>query len=1599
VKQELQDQAAEPPQAPFGVPGAVKLLRALGWTVGGVCCVFLATLASVALHAEHPLLRRVVAQKVAATVAKKFKGSVQLDGLQRFGLERVELRRLRLRDPRGKTVADLNGVSLHPPAWSAVVAGLQQRQLKLGALRVSRAEIVLSKHRGQLTLSEALQRRKPSIPKAKPIAAAKRPLGLRIASLRVEALRVRSEGPDFAPKLDARLRKIALSLKHDGRATAVRLQGLQLEDDVALGGKLRAQIQGTIDAEPSRSKWLVTTRAQGQFEGVGFAHEGSLDGKQIRASLALPGVPAAKLKQWLPDMPAKGRLGLEARLSGRLPLLHLKGRLAPVGGNGHSAGEVAIDLAANVEQINQLAIRLRSRAFDLSRMSVRAPPSRLDATVRSRLSWTKGGALHLAGHLESRNSSLAGRALPRLAGRFEASRQRLVAWLHAAELGAEGSVWAQVMDLEKPATKRRVDFAAALVAPALQRLSRLRAWIPALKSRRLRGKAALELSGSLRGAQLSAYGRATLQRFAYAPAKASARGFQATARLNGPLTALQIQARGAAHAVRLAQRELDTLGFSLSGPLKRPRLVTQAEAEDGSSLWLAAWLDHEARDVQDLRVKWSQGLDSVAGSVARIVPASRRVEDLNLRIFGGTLKGRLGFDQGVPHGELIAKGISLRSLGRSWLGRPLMRGRFGARLVLPTTPDTRRPARLRIELEDVAYVHPQWARASGSVALTFDGKRLVPTGNLNFGAGNCKEAMGNVVLAGQKIRLGGPLLRRASWQRVAGAVVLRTQINQPECLLNPLRKLMGKKVPQLAGTTAIQLRLSRETNKGWPTLSLKLRTLRMRAHLSAQKPGANSWRSEKLDLLLDASVGPTGELKVHAGVLPTQKRIAFEKLHAESAVAHVELATQFEPKEVWQRPAALLRRLASGRQARRQPIHARLQLPAQGVEQLSMLPSPLPKHFKDWAGRIRGTLAFDGSLARPSIAARLRLLRIRSSRESQSAGGIDSDLHLNYFDGHWYGHAQFRRRGKALARIEGRFNDDLSSRLDGNLGPLGPGNVHLHFSNARVATLPLLGNRGLDGRVVGTLRLRQPPTGRPTLRGTIEVKKPSIRGRPLARRVWLRAESTKGKDRTHAEIGIDDLRGGRLLLQAKGALLRAKQAFLPSYDRALPAEVRVEAKRFSLAGFETLSGGRLQAAGGVLHGVAQLNYQPRRAQPLQIEAKMTLRDGKVHGFGQRLAGLRATLRNEGSVLRVEGLRAQANGGELDGSGRLRFEGLRPTDFQAQLGIDEERAVPIAFGGRHFGQLSGQFHVHYAIAKAKSVKPSVLRLRVVRAKLKLPPTLARNVQSLQEHPDVQRADHRSVSQAPKPARSNARRVEVIVRDMALEGAGARLRFGTPATQPLVLTGGRARGAIEVNEGRFRLLGKSFVVERARLDLSPGADGVATVGLVARWDAPDGSRVYAEYQGPVSPIDPAKLKLRSAPERSQEAVASLLLLGDADDMQASSGRSSGEQRAGNLGAGLIALRLNQTLGRLAPRLSVGGTIEGARSLRYQLNDRISAVAEIDSVETSNEGQTSAEESPQTKLMLNWRLSPRWLVRGSLGFGGQAPSGVDLFYQYRY
>ena len=208
-----------------------------------------------------------------------------------------------------------------------------------------------------------------------------------------------------------------------------------------------------------------------------------------------------------------------------------------------------------------------------------------------------------------------------------------------------------------------------------------------------------------------------------------------------------------------------------------------------------------------------------------------------------------------------------------------------------------------------------------------------------------------------------------------------------------------------------------------------------------------------------------------------------------------------------------------------------------------------------------------------------------------------------------------------------------------------------------------------------------------------------------------------------------------------------------------------------------------------------------------------------------------------------------------------------------------------------------------------------------------------------------------------------------------------------------------GQIHLVRGTIDVQGKPFTIDNGTVSFVGDDPSNPQVVLTAEWTAPDQTRVYADFVGP---LKTGKVTLRSDPvlPGGQNDILALLLGATATDNATSGFSNAGAGVAG----GAVTQPINKALGGVNRALDKFGLAGGitAKIDTSTANPRPEVAVQIArdiSVQVAFViGTPLPGTNPDTTLVtLNWRFLRKWSLEGTQGDAGT--SIIDLIWQHRY
>jgi translocation and assembly module TamB len=206
--------------------------------------------------------------------------------------------------------------------------------------------------------------------------------------------------------------------------------------------------------------------------------------------------------------------------------------------------------------------------------------------------------------------------------------------------------------------------------------------------------------------------------------------------------------------------------------------------------------------------------------------------------------------------------------------------------------------------------------------------------------------------------------------------------------------------------------------------------------------------------------------------------------------------------------------------------------------------------------------------------------------------------------------------------------------------------------------------------------------------------------------------------------------------------------------------------------------------------------------------------------------------------------------------------------------------------------------------------------------------------------------------------------------------------------------KVTGRISLRKGTITAQGRTFTVEDGSVTFAEGGDAAnPTVVASAYWDAPDRTRIWVEFKGP---LKTGKLTLRSEPAFSKNEIFSILLFGRPDpNMAVAGGRADQSSQGVAVGAGFAAADISRALAELDENLQVETDTMSGNRTRAKVGYRLARNLRVQIGAAS--GKAPYREPDSVFAFLDWQFLPKLSLVATQGNRGT--SILDVLFQHRY
>ncbi len=1545
---------------------ARRVLGVIG-SVVGVTVTFVAGVASAAVvHLDLPATRRLVATQVNGILDSTLAGKVHIEQIAGLGLGGVEGVQVRVHDPDGVQVLHVDGVRVRIRALDAARSALFGKGpivIDVPSASVGNVDANLDGDpAGNLRIANAFASKNPPEPK-KPDQPPGR--GVRVAAPTVRLTHAWVHGtPPGAPLVDADLSGLEARAHVDGDVVRAELDRVHLVTRaLPRGVDPRGTIGGKL-AIPAPNGQGVDVQAifDGQIGGIPTTAEARMNDRRIDARIDAHDPTGAQTSSVVNELAVRDPITLHAEAHGDLPRIEGVAKLV--------LGNATVDANAVVVASTKTQIKgsVSARSVDVSAVSAGAPETNIGLDAHADIELGEHG-IYGEASIDTLPGTIDRQEIPRLEarGKFEGKAGRVRARIHDETMPTEIAI--DLSPREGSADAQLVTAALRSRIPDLHRVPKV--------GTKIGGSADIEASARMLLPEKeieSAQAKVVLTKIK--DTQLSLARLEARARASGTIDRPVIDAE--VHGKQL-----------VTGTLPLAALDARAHVE----------MIDKAIHIRDARVEAARTIEekiSVSARAVRIDGPRLRVEGAEVRGVGEPIRAEMSKDARELRARIDAPRIDLPLVARIAGKKDELGIRRGSLGIQGEAVLRNGVAKGKVHAEVADFAMRRIDEGRAAVDVSIDDRQV----ELNVDA-NVGDA-GKLRLHTERLAIGGRVDDARSWKKASGRVHLAGSVDMERAA--PLLPADALPVADVRGTLTVQGRVGRDAPDAPPEVQLHAHTNGLVVAGPAgptkkvgdiEVTGPPAWRSSDLDIGLDVRNDGTSGLT----------DVAFRATDRHGMLAAVDMKSVLPYGEIAADPSTARDRLTAA------PISLKVAIPPRRLDQL-----PAILGVKDLQGAMEAELDATGSVLDPKIRFIARTRGVRSSAMPLDAKA-DADIVLDY-DGRVADlSAKVNARGQEMvdigARVEARARDVLAgnaaSSRDRGTGLPWNASGHVRLAAFPLETVPLLADRRVRGRVSGELALADlhkdaHVSGRIDLDGLAVGKAEYTRG-------IITVDAGRGS--LAAKVRLEQKDGFLDTTVTNGLVWGAELA--PKLDDQQPLEAKLQAQSFRAAAIQPFVEGTVPMLDGRIDANATARIVPGR-QGATLEGNLRFREGVVQlaALGEELRGVRASVAlTPDGMIRVTDVYAKGTQGEVRADAQVQLDGMRVADATANIGIPEKNPLAVAVQGQPIGELSGIIKV-----KAKQSpyeKETFVSVDIPKMNVELPQVLKSGVQSLDERENVrvgvyrdnrrfvelplEKDDLRAVVEDEQPAEQTKLGVDVRLGKITIE-RGNQLRVVLSGEPKVTIENGETKlgGQIRVESGWVDVQGKKFEVEKGTVTFNGESPPNPVIVATAGWTAADGSRVFADFVGPVKT---GKVNLRSEPPRPKNEILALVLFGTADGANPRppppGTRSDGTTKAAvGLGGGFVAQGLTEALDDLAG-IQATARIDTTRSnnprpeVEFQLSPRVSlGFAHVI-------GTPPITEPDKNLANVEYRFHRNWSLETT--FGDRGTALLDAIWQKRY
>jgi translocation and assembly module TamB len=1552
--------------------------------LGTILLFVFATVAGIAIHLDHPAARRLVSRTVTSALEPVLNGTIVLEKVDRIALltGRVAGMNVTVRDPEGHTVIVARWVSariaLLPLIRSLVDDG--PLRVHLDRVRIEGVDVTLRDDAsGEISLESTFLPRVSSEP-GEP-----REQGLPSEGvvLTIEDLSIGhawAHGSVEAQPVDIEVDGLSgrLRVDPDGLAGTLRHLAFRLRELPLPAGAATGSVEGVITlpfAEDLQTAARASVRVRaGDLSATVWA---TLHGEAIEARVEVPTSPPRALSALVEGVPLLAPFSATMDVSGNLQEASLKGRI--------DVGEGHVEIAASAEKGDGIAVGLEARiaGLSLSESFEGMPAGIIDAEVRAAVIIDGAGVIRAEYDVSTSPTTVAGHDVPWISTRGSFDGKRLRGEAGIDEPGAPTIVHYALAHEREGSSTLGLDVDIRTEIPDLRLAPRLDAAVGGAGRARVRGHITLDDNLAL-----DAVASASVTGLTTGPVTVERTRLEAIVR--GTARSPTVQAVLHANDLRWEGLSVNQTTVRVDGGVLAPRVRVAARTHDGDTFVASANVvlgrSTSLRGVEARLVRNSEEVKLSVRSV-RVSERGTAFQGVRLEGAGGSLEGNLSADRGALRVESSSTPFDLSRVRA---------------LVGPSLPELTGTATVHVDLvstrEDTSGFLRIAARAVGAGAHVqggqIDGEVIFEGRDVALRAAASVPEVGALIVTSAGARLGGGLLATSSYRTATGG--LDGMVVADLARVAELFPTGRFPLAHIAGNALFTVR-ARRSEGGIPDVSAGLTTAGLELTTKPVDGGAGK-SLRGVDLALSGGRDP-GTGWATLDVFAKDEHGVLVEVHVGSKPSGGALLDG---------PDAWLEELL------RAPFELDASVPLRDLEHL-----PGSVQLARFRGMAAVNVLASGTVRDPRATVTLRASNITLDGQGSRNEPVDVRMDAEFEDGRGSATAEASSEGRVflVARSEGtlQVSDLLDGRAEGIRWSAGG---DLALSALPLRSLPMLAGERIGGCVSGTVSLRGLHEDA-KLEADVDFGGLRV-GRTRIQTARVKVRGGEGKATLDARI---EQGGGELTARGSMGIVWGA-ALTPSVDDTQEASGRVRAKAFGLAPLHPLLFDSLGKIDGVLDADLRIRGRPSGRFLSQFEGEASVRDGVVDValLGQEFRAIQGklTISPEGE-LRLRDASAEGIVGRVVVEATAHLDGFALKDAKATVRIARDEAMSLTYEGVEIGNGWGDVDIKVA-GDPKGV--TTVDIVLPRFHLELPNEVARSSQKLDDEPTIQVGtyideDFVSVEAPPEsstepstkpstePSGDGAVEPEVAGGVVVRVVLGQQVRVHhTNAIEAWLsgrlearLQGSRTAvsGAVRVERGFVELRGRRFDIEHATASFDPTRPPAdPTVRATAVYDAPDGTRVFADYTGTA---ETGTLRLHSDPALEQSEILSLIAFGTREREDGSQGSSAAGAAgtAASAGGGVAAQGLNKIFSNITPveittRVDTSDSQDPRPEVAVAITDKVSA-----SVGYRLGLPVPGQPSDRSTLRIEYRFRPRWLLETSVGDKGT--SIVDLIWKLRY